>query len=127
MKKIASILATALVSSGFTTVILFDHFTGRFPWVTPDSENVSRSVIRSRVLNEDREVIVHLPRNYDSTARYPVMYVLDGGAQDDHLFRTLEILSTAGYAPPTLVVGIPNMTDVNRQRDLVPAFMNIEV
>src|SRR5262245_43239673 len=52
----------------------------------PESVNIVQTSIRSTILDEDRRVIIHLPRNYskDSAQKYPVMYVLDGTSQDDH-------------------------------------------
>jgi predicted alpha/beta superfamily hydrolase len=75
------------------------------------------------MLGEERELIIHLPRNYDSTRTYPVLYVLDGGSQDRHIASTFNVLTTAGYAPQTIIVGIPNMTSENRERNLTPPFM----
>lgn len=77
----------------------------------------------SEVLKEERELIIHLPRNYDSARRYPVMYVLDGGAQDSHMANKVDVLATAGYATETIVVGIPNTSAEDRERNLTPPFM----
>jgi len=84
--------------------------------------------IRSSIMNEDRRMIIHLPRNYENeaTKKYPVMYVLDGTSQDDHTAETLRVLSDAGIAPATIVIGLPN-TRGNRERDQTPTFMRRNV
>ena len=36
--------------------------------------------IHYQILNEDRELFIHLPKNYtQSDSRYPVLFILDGG------------------------------------------------
>jgi enterochelin esterase-like enzyme len=73
-------------------------------------DSVIQTSIFSTVLNEDRQIILHLPGNYfyDSGQKYPVMYVLDGTSQDQHTTDKIEILSVAGLIPAAIVVGIPN-------------------
>ncbi|HKY44680.1 MAG TPA: alpha/beta hydrolase-fold protein [Pyrinomonadaceae bacterium] len=75
------------------------------------------STLRSAILNEDRRVIIHLPRNYalNATDKYAVMYVLDGTSQDQHTADKIRVLSDAGLIPDAIVVGIPN-TRGNRER-----------
>ena len=126
MKKIPTAAALVFITFGVTYIILHDHFTGRFPWRPPLTEGAIQTKIYSTVLGEDREVIIHLPPGYDSTATYPVMYVLDGSSEDDHIAEKFDVLSTAGYTPKTIVVGIPNMTAKNRQQNLTPPFMKID-
>jgi predicted alpha/beta superfamily hydrolase len=79
-------------------------------------------------MDEDRRVIIHLPRNYskDVLQKYPVMYVLDGTSQDDHTAEKLTVLSDARLVPAAIVVGLPN-TRGNRERDQTPPFMRRNV
>jgi predicted alpha/beta superfamily hydrolase len=86
------------------------------------------STLRSAILNEDRRVIIHLPRNYalNSTDKYAVMYVLDGTSQDQHTADKVTVLSDAGLVPAAIVVGIPN-TRGNRDRDQTPPYMRTSV
>jgi predicted alpha/beta superfamily hydrolase len=81
---------------------------------------------RSNILGQDRELIVHLPKGYDRSKQYPVLYVLDGSSQDQPLASTLDGLSAQGLVPPTIVVGIPNMSGTNRTFQLVPPFMRTD-
>ena len=55
------------------------------------------------------------------------MYVLDGSSQDKHLANKFDILSSAGYVPETIVVGIPNVSGKGRQRDYTPPYMKMDI
>lgn len=95
----------------------------------PTQGTADRAVLaryRSNILGQDRELIVHLPRGYDRSKRYPVLYVLDGSSQDQPLASTLDSLSAQGLVPQTIVVGIPNMSGTNRTFQLVPPFMRTD-
>jgi len=73
--------------------------------------------ITSDVLGEERQVIVHLPPNYEGGQRFPVMYVLDGDAHFHHTTGITNFLTQQGYMPEMIVVAIPN---TDRTRDLTP-------
>jgi predicted alpha/beta superfamily hydrolase len=127
MKKILTFGVLILTTAAATYILLHDHFTGRFPWDQPQAENEIHVTIHSEILHQERAIIVRLPHDYDSMAKYPVMYVLDGSSEDKDIACKFEVLSSAGYTPKTIVVGIPNMTAENRQRNLTPPFMRIDV
>jgi predicted alpha/beta superfamily hydrolase len=100
------------------------HFTDRFPWKGEENEGVVRTSLRSEILQETREVIITLPRSYSAQKEYPVLYGLDGGSAKVHdAASVLEVLAANGYAPETIVVGIPNPSMEARQRDLTPPYM----
>jgi predicted alpha/beta superfamily hydrolase len=122
MKKLLGVAIIVLFTS-VTSVALFDYFQndGGYP------PNVERTGFYSEILGENRDLIVHLPPDYDSTKRYPVMYVLDGSSEDEHIANKFDVLTAAGYSPPVIVVGIPNMTGENRKRNLTPPFMRQQV
>jgi predicted alpha/beta superfamily hydrolase len=126
MKKITVFGIVVLTTASVTYILMHDHFTGRFPWSQSQSESEIHRTIHSTILKEERDIIVHLPSQYDSTAKYPVMYVLDGSSGDKDIANKFDILSTAGYAPQAIVVGIPNMTAENRQRNLTPPFTRMD-
>lgn len=75
---------------------------------------------RSEVLNEEREINVYLPLYYaeDSSKTYPVIYLLDGSADEDfiHISGLVQFASFSwiNLIPESIVVGISN---VNRERD----------
>jgi predicted alpha/beta superfamily hydrolase len=93
-----------------------------------ESSNIIQTKIHSTILGEERNVIIHLPRNYskDTAQKYPVMYVLDGTSQDGHTAAKITVLSDAGLVPAAIVVGLPN-TRGNRERDQTPPFMRTNV
>ncbi|RQO34364.1 hypothetical protein DBR39_20270 [Chryseobacterium sp. KBW03] len=77
----------------------------------------------SKVLNENREIWVHLPKTYnDSTinpAKYPVIYLLDGEINFEYYTGLTDFIARTPYAdiPECIVVGIKN---TERTRDLTP-------
>lgn len=74
--------------------------------------------IASAVLKEDRHINIYLPRGYDQgDGRYPVLYMLDGGLQEDfpHIAGTIELLIEQRQIAPVILVGIEN---TERRRDL---------
>jgi len=89
---------------------------------------VVQSTMPSKVLGEERQVIVHVPASYADhrDRRYPVVYVLDGTSQDGHTAETAARLAREGVMPEVIVVGLPNTRD-NRNRDYTPPFMRLDV
>jgi predicted alpha/beta superfamily hydrolase len=75
--------------------------------------------IQSRGLAEPRPINVHTPAAYATspTARFPVLYMPDGGMNEDfpHVGRTVDSLIALGAIRPVIVVGVPN---TQRRRDL---------
>src|SRR5689334_16130882 len=74
--------------------------------------------LQSKALNEARAVNVYLPPQYRaSSARLPVLYMPDGGLDEDfpHVIKTVDSLIARGAIRPVIVVGIPN---TQRRRDL---------
>ena len=75
----------------------------------------NKYTIKSTILNEERPIIISLPKNYDtSQAKYPVLYLTDGLQNIWHVVGTLEVLTRTGSVPPMIVVGIES---TNRMRD----------
>ena len=85
--------------------------------------------IQSAILNETRTVNICLPEGYspDSSATYPVIYLLDGGADEDfiHIAGLVRYYTTPWIArfPNSIVVGIEN---VNRKRDFTFTTSNLD-
>jgi hypothetical protein len=73
----------------------------------------------SRALGEARRVNVHTPAAYAAggSARFPVLYMPDGGTDEDfpHVVATVDSLVALGRIRPVIVVGVPN---TERRRDL---------
>ncbi len=82
--------------------------------------SIGKSVtIHSNVLNEDRVLNIYLPNGYDTSEKeYPVIYLLDGSADEDfiHVSGLVQFgsFSWINMLPETIVVGIAN---VDRKRD----------
>ena len=71
--------------------------------------------ISSKILNEDREIIISLPEGYTkSNATYPVLYLTDGFQNIEHVRGSVEILTRTGNIAPVIIVGIKS---INRLRD----------
>ncbi|WP_223860667.1 alpha/beta hydrolase [Spirosoma validum] len=76
--------------------------------------------IPSKELGETRTLNIYLPEGYsrDSIARYPVIYLLDGSADEDfiHIAGLIQFanFSWINLLPKSIVVGIAN---VDRRRD----------
>jgi len=76
--------------------------------------------IHSRTLDEDRTLLVNLPRGYEETAiGYPVIYMLYGGQVRNYFAEALHITTLMGIMrmPPVILVGIVN---TDRYRDYLP-------
>lgn len=76
--------------------------------------------LASQVLGEPRRIFVHVPPGYREAPqqRYPVLYVLDGGIDEDfvHVAEAMHYGAQWDLLKPALVVGIEN---TERRRDLV--------
>jgi len=74
--------------------------------------------ISSKIVNEDRVINIWTPPNYDqSSDSFPVLYMPDGGVNEDfpHIANTIAELVEKKSIPPILLVGIEN---TERGRDL---------
>jgi len=78
-------------------------------------------ILHSTILNEDRILLIHLPRNYNTTKfSYPVFYLLYGNHTTTYYAETVSILDRLGNTariPQMILVGITNN---DRYRDLLP-------
>ena len=72
--------------------------------------------IKSAVLGENRTLNIYLPENYDKNKSYPVIYLLDGSANEDflHIVGIIQFFKMTFKMPDFIVVGIAN---VDRRRD----------
>jgi len=78
-------------------------------------------IIHSNILDEDRLLLIHLPREYDETQlSYPVLYLLYGQDINNYFAEAViitEKLGSTGEIPPVVIVGVAN---TNRYRDNLP-------
>ncbi|UCC83945.1 MAG: tetratricopeptide repeat protein [Gemmatimonadota bacterium] len=76
--------------------------------------------IHSRILDEDRTLLINLPRGYEATAiGYPVIYILYGGQVRNYFAEALHITTLLGSTrmPAVILVGVVN---TDRYRDYLP-------
>ncbi len=75
-----------------------------------------RHTIHSKVLNENRIINIYLPYKYNPNLNYPVIYLLDGSANEDfiHTVGLTQFFNLMFSMPTAIVVGIEN---VDRKRD----------
>jgi predicted alpha/beta superfamily hydrolase len=85
--------------------------------------------IHSHILNEKRNIWVHLPRDGNSpffrSQRYPVVYLLDGDAHFPSVMGMIQQLTEVNgntVFPEMILVGIPN---TDRGRDLSPTHVKM--
>ena len=77
----------------------------------------------SSILNEERTVVVQLPKSYLSNPNkvYPVIYRLDGAVNIPLISVMMEDLQDSGSSPEVIIVAIEN---TDRTRDLFPTVNN---
>jgi predicted alpha/beta superfamily hydrolase len=75
--------------------------------------------IASATLHETRHINVYVPPDYDTAkaARFPVLYMPDGGLQEDfpHVASDIDAAIRTGQVRPMIVIGIEN---TERRRDM---------
>ena len=77
-------------------------------------------ILHSNIMDEDRLLFVHLPRDYEDTQlSYPVLCLLYADLYNYYLDAAsiAEKLGSTGEIPPMIIVGVAN---TNRYRDLLP-------
>lgn len=83
--------------------------------------------INSTQLAEKRLLNIYLPYGYkqNDTIRYPVIYLLDGSANEDfiHISGLVQFLNLAEMMPKVIVVGIAN---IDRKRDFTFPTTNVK-
>lgn len=76
--------------------------------------------IHSNILDEDRDILVYLPRGTDLYEhKYPVLYITDGSSHFHYASGVVSFLENADYIPETIMVAIPHNS---RDKDLAPKF-----
>ncbi len=118
MKKGTRILILAFC------LIMLESAGSSFAFAQQDGDDVAIGKYRkihSEILNEERTLLVHLPRGYeDGKRRYPVLYMLYGDHVTTYFAEAVSVLDTlcpTGRIPDCLLVGIMN---ADRYRDLLP-------
>ena len=121
-KPILIVLIACIVTAIATTIVVRHQYEQ-----AADDRHVVAAVVRSRVLSEQRDLIVSLPDSYqqDTTRRYPVLYVLDGSSQTAPTAQSARLMARIGVMPEIIVVGLPASGE-NRARDYTPPYMRAD-
>lgn len=75
-------------------------------------------IIDSKILGEKSKVFIELPKDYLTSEKYPIVYVLDGAYNFKFSSEAVKLLYQNERIPPCIVIGI---TSTNRERDFTPA------
>jgi enterochelin esterase-like enzyme len=77
-----------------------------------------RYSFNSKILSEQRELLIHLPDSYENSDKsYPVIYVLDGNGHFKHATSAITYLKSQNFMPEAILIGITNKRGM-RGRDL---------
>lgn len=90
------------------------------PIIAQDLDNTKIITISSALLQQKREVRIHLPQDYNAALTYPVIYITDGSTSNFEVAKHyVESLSHPDYniIPQSIVVGIVH-PEGQRNRDL---------
>lgn len=122
---IAIVLSVTFEFSSHAQQDNFPVLTGPYlgqtpPRLTPEVFTTKAIHLHSDILNEERQILIHLPNDYKtSSGKYPVMIILD--AEDVQRFAqsiaAITFYSGVRRMPKMIIVGIPN---TNRTRDISP-------
>jgi len=104
--------------------LLINFFLQTFTLAQQENENITIGtyrILHSKILNEDRTLLISLPRGYDrSMLSYPVVYLLYGDQVKGYFAETVHILDRLGESseiPQMILVGVAN---TERYRDNLP-------
>lgn len=121
MKRLILACVVTLVASAAATVAAVDYLRGR----DVATDRFTPRTFESTVLDERRELLVHLPESYHRAPdrRFDVVYVLDGSSLDGPTAEGAAMMARLALTPEVIVVGLPNVSGAGRQRDYTPPFM----
>ncbi len=81
--------------------------------------------IQSEIMSENREIVVHLPKDYapNSETGYPVIYMLDAGSKDKFTAELASYYNWGEIMPKVIIVALKN---VRRGIDFLPHYYSVE-
>ena len=112
-------------STSFVKIFLLSLVLGALPAPSALAQQDNFS-IRSEILQETREIVVHLPENYDPDSKegYAVIYMLDADHEADEIAaRTAGEYHKANMTPQVIVIAIEN---IRRGMDFLPHFISVD-
>ena len=107
-------------------ILIFFHLINNIGAQVVNNKIIIGSIdsLDSKILNEERKILVHIPNSFYTglfkNQKYPVVYLLDGESHFTSVVGLIEQLSQLNantVCPEMIVVGISN---TNRTRDLTP-------
>lgn len=106
----------------FTLLLNFFHQSATLAQQDYDAISIGTyRILHSQILNEDRTLLISLPRDYEGARiSYPVVYLLYGDQVMGYFAETVHILHRLGESseiPKMILVGVAN---VERYRDNLP-------
>jgi len=104
---------------GLLVLLLSFCFTGNAQHSKNQHNNIVIGIkdsLYSNILNEEREIWIHTPENFDSAKYYPVVYLLDA---EEHFYVVAGMMKqlVPWQVPESIIVGI---TNIDRIRDFTP-------
>ena len=82
--------------------------TSLFGQIDSCINEIKKHEIQSKYLNQTKEYWVTFPMNYDTTKKYPVIYVLDGQWRFDLIRSIAYDLSGNKKMPGHIIIGLPH-------------------
>ena len=111
-----------LCASALKTILFYMVFA-----IAPASPALAQEEfsIESEAMQGTREIVVHLPKNYDANSEegYPVIYMLDAGAADKMTAEIASYYHWGDLMPEVIVIGLKN---VGRGPDFLPHYYSFE-
>jgi predicted alpha/beta superfamily hydrolase len=71
------------------------------------TENGERLIMKSEILNEEKEIYIGLPDHYNDTTGYPLILVLEGEVIFETFAPVTRLMGQLNEIPPCIVAGIP--------------------
>ncbi len=72
-----------------------------------ETTNGERFVIHSDILNQDKEIYIGLPQNFNDSTDYPMVLVLEGEVLFETFAPLTRLMAEVNEIPECIVVGIP--------------------
>ena len=108
----------------FLFTLLFNLYFQNICIAQQDNDNITIGtyrILHSKILNEDRTLLISLPRGYEgSELSYPVVYLLYSDQVRGYFAESVHILDRLGESseiPQMILVGVAN---TERYRDNLP-------
>ena len=103
----------------FVPGIITTRFHGHSaPTVSPFGDEIMAVKIKSKFLNEERTIHIHLPPEYhESGDKFPVLVLLDGEWSFEKFKPVVKSLIQERKIPEMIIAGIENISQDTRLRD----------